>query len=288
MLAEICKTIPSEYYINNENMLTANVFGSMKYLPPNILLLPFLDRAINFTGSSITALKDWVKIRKKIKTVQYYFWPKLSNKKIPDLILHFYDAKNNLISCAVVENKYYSPKNNKNGEDQLDNYYSEIKKGGFFKYLDHKAIIPVSDKCLKLLFYITLHSQVPKEFIESIDSSKMPINEHLYFWLSWADVHHCVVDSLKSFNLPFESMALLNDLLILLNQKGFNMFFGWDSINEFLVQINSKYSSILLDIFPKSFYFDYLKFFDQYFNSFKCLLSNNSIFFKDNTIDPNC
>ena len=57
-----------------EDLLTSNVFGLMKYLPLDLILLPFLALAKNpFSGQT---LSNWLKDVAGVK--EWYFWRPLS------------------------------------------------------------------------------------------------------------------------------------------------------------------------------------------------------------------
>ena len=87
-----------------EDLLTSNIFGCMRYLPPKKVLLPFLHTACSLYGNTFTIPEGIVKIH-------YSFWPWLNLKSCipcePDLVLGL-ETEGKHINLVAIEAKYYS------------------------------------------------------------------------------------------------------------------------------------------------------------------------------------
>ena len=77
-----------------EDLLTSNIFGLLKYLPCELILLPFLSLSRNPLSSN-AYLKDWLKDVSCVE--KWEFWKTLNFEGCylcePDLIIHLRDDK---------------------------------------------------------------------------------------------------------------------------------------------------------------------------------------------------
>ena len=162
----------SKGYEYTEDILTSIVFGTLKYLRPDAVLIPFIESAFLYDEKR-TPL--WQKLNSEgielrcYREIEYVFWTKHPKKGEPDLILvfknHIHDDEDFLL---VVEAKFKSPKSGTEDKDQLMRYYEAISddieqfseplvsgfkgKKGFIVYLtESKAYLDISasNKLLK-------------------------------------------------------------------------------------------------------------------------------------------
>ncbi len=69
MIMALLKGKLSREQVNMEDILTSDVFGLLKYLPPDVALLPFLRLAETITGKRpLSSVPDGT-------TAEYEFWP---------------------------------------------------------------------------------------------------------------------------------------------------------------------------------------------------------------------
>ena len=106
MLAALIKGKLSREQENMEDILTSNVFGLIKYLPPSEALIPFLKQAEDPEGCRpFEDLSSGV-------VVEFEFWPMIEEAGCkrcePDLILRIRD--DNGLRLVFVEAKYLSGK----------------------------------------------------------------------------------------------------------------------------------------------------------------------------------
>lgn len=92
---------------NMEDLLTSNIFGSFKYVPPEEGLVPFLARAVQVDGRR--PLEDL----SSVKSCNYIFWPNyvtIDQKGCePDLLITIDDSSIGRL-FIMIEAKYRSPK----------------------------------------------------------------------------------------------------------------------------------------------------------------------------------
>lgn len=117
-------------YQYKEDILTSTVFGTIKYLKPDVILIPFIESAFLYDENR-TAL--WQKLKLEgielrcYQEVEYIFWAWNQNYGEPDLILIF---KNHIHGdddfLLVVEAKFKSGKSGTDEKDQLARYFEAI------------------------------------------------------------------------------------------------------------------------------------------------------------------
>ncbi len=87
-----------------EDLLTSDTFGCMRYLPPETLLIPFLNKACSLWGNTLS-------IPEKIVDVHCLFWPWINtiNRKPcePDVVIGF-ELHDNQMHLVMIEAKYNS------------------------------------------------------------------------------------------------------------------------------------------------------------------------------------
>ena len=193
---------------DSEDLLTSNVFGSIKYVPYEEGLIPLFSCAESVDGSN--PLNNLV----QISNLEYDFWPRLEeegcNACEPDLLIqitHTSGAK----SIVLIEAKYKSGKSseaddNDTPNDQLarewDNlcvYATRTNSDPYFLYVTADIGFPISDIEASRLDYLRTRGK-------NID----------ILWLSWRKLHAI----LKSDEL------IINDLRDILWKQGLTFFEG--------------------------------------------------------------
>jgi hypothetical protein len=113
-----------------EDVLTSDIFGLLKYLPPRLVLWPFLQKAECFDE------RDGYKIVDQIGgfppvSADFFFWPRTRSLREPDLLLILGDDSDNR-SAMVIEVKFNSGKHDRaaiDGADDADEGYKEHGEG---------------------------------------------------------------------------------------------------------------------------------------------------------------
>ena len=113
-------------YQYKEDILTSTVFGMIKYLKPDAILIPFIESAFLYDKNRTTL---WQKLNSEgielrcYREVEFVFWAWNKDYGEPDLILIFRDhihGEDDFL--LVVEAKFKSGKSGTNENDQLVRY----------------------------------------------------------------------------------------------------------------------------------------------------------------------
>lgn len=121
------KSLGYEY---TEDILTSTVFGNLRYIRPDLVLIPFIESAFLYNEARTTL---WEKLNiagielRCFQKVEYIFWAWNQNYGEPDLILIFRDHIHGLDDLLiVVEVKFKSKKSGTDENDQLARYFEAI------------------------------------------------------------------------------------------------------------------------------------------------------------------
>jgi hypothetical protein len=94
-----------------EDILTSNVFGSFRYLPAGLALIPWLGHAEACDAAHPLVAAD-------VTDAEVFFWPKVGDRE-PDVLV-LLKAPGGMVDLVVVECKYHSGKSQAAGADDGD------------------------------------------------------------------------------------------------------------------------------------------------------------------------
>lgn len=205
-----------------EDLLTADVFGCLRYLPFEKGFQKILTKARRcFIDGDIQRLC----IKDTNRDGKVRFWPKLE-KSEPDVLIE-HGAHLIMIEVKYLSGKSGDYKSNHDNEvnmepassDQLAREYQDLKGYG-------------GNYTERSLIYLTAHRSLPEEDVkagyrELADSGCDDYKDHVY-WLSWYEVHKTVSGLLKEENKYWR--IVLCDIQRLLHRKGLRQFEGFDGI----------------------------------------------------------
>lgn len=206
-----------------EDLLTSNVFGSIKYIRPEEGLLPLLASSINSDGNAPTqALQP-------ISNVKYEFWPWIQEPKCegcePDVLITIQLVNNQKI-IILVEAKYLSDKSSLANE-------GVAPKDQLAREWDNLTRLADRQKATPILLYVTAHLGYPKKSID--DSRKEYMGKRKedmsVFWISWRKLP-------KLFSNARHQ--ILNDLVEVLRRQGLIFFEGIPKPEVFNVEWSFK------------------------------------------------
>jgi hypothetical protein len=92
-----------------EDTLTSDIFGLLKYLPPRLLLWPFLQKAECFAEAGRYKLTE--QIGEPSASARFFFWPRTTAGREPDILLMIANEKGGW-SAITIEVKWYAGKHN--------------------------------------------------------------------------------------------------------------------------------------------------------------------------------
>lgn len=196
----------------SEDLLTASVFGLIRYLPAEILLFPILERAVNIGEKTLQFNKSV-----QDKLIEFQFWPQLRFSE-PDLKMDL-GGKH----IIFIEAKFYSGKSGNGEKDQL-----------FRQFLDLKNLKLGSGS----IIYLTKHRTIPEaEIIDSVNAVRKfgdglnPVDfENNTYWLSWFDIWE--ICNSKRGTEDLLQNRVINDLCELLERLGLKHFTGFSEIKD--------------------------------------------------------
>jgi hypothetical protein len=214
-----------------EDLLTSDIFGCMRYLPAQQILIPFLMKARSFHGNSL-AVPD------RIIKIHYSFWPwlKLPGRIPcePDIMLGL-ETEGRQLHLVLVEAKYYSGLSSEEDErtepnDQLARELDNLDAVSC-TVLGWKPSLEIASR---ILFFVTQDMGIPRALLaKSLDeyTRKRHKSGDIY-WASWRFLPSILEKSLEKEAAP-ENKAVLEDMLALLLRKELRMFGGVEPVAEY-------------------------------------------------------
>jgi hypothetical protein len=217
------KSLGYEY---TEDILTSTVFGTLKYLRPDMLLIPFIESAFLYNEGKTTL---WEKLNAEgielrcYREVEYVFWTWNQNYGEPDLILVFRDHVHGIDDLLlVVEAKFKSGKSGTEENDQLVRYFEAVNND-----LENFTDSSVSSfKGRKgYIIYLT-EAEAYSEITAStkiIESRHNNIKDNV-FHLRWYQLHK-TLEEMYPFCSSFEK-TIIDDLMKFTEKLGLRDFSG--------------------------------------------------------------
>lgn len=217
MLQALLKGKLSREQENMEDILTSNVFGLLKYVPPGEGLLNYLALAEDEDGNQ--PLKYLRSLNEASQdSISYEFWPWWEELDCygcePDVVISLkISAQKKLL--VLIEAKYLSGKSS-----EADEAY-DIPTDQLAREWDNLSVRSnKSDEC-PVLIYLTAHYAYPyqdinnaiSEFREKRLNSVSPV----IYWLSWRHLYKVCENS---------QHPVLNDIKLLLGRLGLKFFDG--------------------------------------------------------------
>lgn len=199
-----------------EDLLTSNVFGSIKYVTPENGLIPLLSAAEDLNGKY--PLKDI----SQISTVDYEFWPLLNeencNRCEPDVLIHVTHTTGTK-TIILVEAKYKSGKSSEadDGEKPNDQLAREW---------DNLSVLARRKDLVPILIYITADFNFPNTDVEEaqFETKKKHDSKIDIAWISW-----------RKLSVIFEesNYDIINDLVTVLQRQWLIFFEGISVPDDF-------------------------------------------------------
>ena len=228
---------------NLEDILTSNIFGALKYLPPEDGLLPFLSHAQTLDGKHpFESVPPGTK-------VEYLFWPWHAepgcNGCEPDVELRILlpDGKKMYV---FIECKYFSGKSSEeDSEEEIVDIKQEPPIDQLAREWSNLNSFAKREGAQPLLIYLTRNIGVPRDELEASQRavlkglSKSPFS---CCWSSWHQLYE--IGPEKNSPIMADIRALL-ERLNLVFFHGISSFSPVDTINwHFASQIDSDTSRV--------------------------------------------
>ena len=209
-----------------EDVLTSTIFGLLKYIRPDMLLIPFIESAFLYDEKRT---KLWEELFSEgielrcYREIEYFFWAWNQYYGEPDLILIFRNHIHGLDDLLlVVEAKFKSGKSGTNEKDQLVRYFEAINND-----IDNFTESSVSNfKGRKgLIIYLT-EAQAHLDIAASnkIIQTRYQEVEERVFHLRWHQLSK-TTEKMYPFYTVYEK-AMADDLIMYMDKLGLRHFFG--------------------------------------------------------------
>jgi len=233
-----------------EDLLTSDVFGTMKYAGWKYGFIDWLLQSEKaYINSEFPSIHKYL-IKSEIKSIEYTFWPKLPNNREPDLAMCI-ENKDDTILIILIEAKYFSGTSDWEDDilaenlglsgnqvaDQLAGFHSmsnrELSK--WFPNIMKKGELQSDENINKLHLFITMQFCLPT-YVYHEASNHMPYSFTIpTYWLSWNSLAKCLKSVIDIDGIKDANYLLLLDLYNLLRRKKLTPFDGfkyrtWSSI----------------------------------------------------------
>lgn len=217
-----------------EDILTSIVFGTLKYLRPDIILIPFIESAFLYNEKRTSLWESLssggIELR-CYREIEYIFWPKHNKYGEPDLIIvfknHIHGADDFLL---VVEAKFKSEKSGTEENDQLVRYFEAINNN--IEGFSENAVSDFKGKKGQIIYLTEAEAYSEISASSKILESKYNIINERVFHLRWHQLFK-TIEIMYEFCSSREKL-LVNDLMEYLEALGLKEFAGISPPNIFL------------------------------------------------------
>jgi hypothetical protein len=209
-----------------EDLLTADVFGAYRYLPPTLGVVPLLARAVR--GDGLT-MKAWAAAQRiewaSLTHAQIVFWPSFEGRE-PDLLVGLGSSLGDLTLLVLIEAKLHAEQHWIEDIPQLAYYGSRLLDGELDETLEDE-LFETDLPAHRPLVLLTKGTEVPGE---ELDLARRTLSEHVedgrtdVFWVSWHVAREVAEEQLAAHEESNGSAhvgAVLSDLLEDLRARGF-------------------------------------------------------------------
>lgn len=207
---------------HREDILTSNVFSTLRLFPPFLLLRPFLATGAPELAEMITPGHR----------ARYTFWPRMDGRTEPDVLVELAaDAPLGML-LLLIEVKYLSGLSGDASEDlpEQEAASDDLKAEAASRHQlvrQGRALTKYrAELCAtRAVIYLTTHSSEPSHDIP--ESAVTPTR-----WVSWNDLARVVERALPEVPDDDLRRPQLLELLSLLRWKGFDRFRGFLQLSE--------------------------------------------------------
>lgn len=200
-----------------EDKLTGDIFGTIRYLPAEKLLLPFLRKA--YWLDPDTHQRQPLKLQFDSEP-ELIFWPRKYPGIEPDLEIIGTESSNKV--KILIEVKYKSGLSG--DDDPSESIIASKSNNQLIKQA--RALANALDSKRKLLIFLTEDGAYPQQLLDRITNilnSESRLSNIRLYWLSWHDITS-VVASLLYSGMPFFDKRITEDILKYCHRKGFRRY----------------------------------------------------------------
>ena len=224
MIAEIYGKISSSGSNLSERLednLTGNIFGTLRYLPYNNILKPFLEKSYRLTmkNQKLSIILPDIEKEPLID-----FWPKNYPGIEPDIRIKI-KSKDNSDIIIFIEAKYFSGLSSDDSEIEFPNIFFEDSKNQLIRQIKTLRENHLNER--KIEIYLTKDYVYPETIMNRVENllNDSNIKDVEYYWLSWHDITPIIKNAITKCQDEFK-LRIMSDMLNLCDKKSFNKFSG--------------------------------------------------------------
>lgn len=165
-----------------EDLLTSDVFGAYRYLPPAVGLLPFLARARGMFGRTLPEqLAEEGVSFDALRWCRIVFWPALAGRE-PDVLILAGESVRTALVAVLVEAKLHAEQHVIDGLSQVG-FYARAHAEGRFEDPELQDGLPR----LRHVVLVTKHNEMPSNAIAQAEREigEAGIANTAVFWVNW-------------------------------------------------------------------------------------------------------
>ena len=210
-----------------EDQLTGDVFGTFRYVPARMALIPFLSRAYLINANHVTRSLEIDFDREPVID----FWPWLSPPGVePDVDISVNDGSRPI--RILVEVKYKSGLSN--DDEPATTMSPEQSRNQLVCQAKALAAMPGNGGIRKILIFLTEDTVYPRAILDRVHGmiNELPGGPVELYWLSWHEIADVL--SLATNHADAFERVILDDLLQLCRErKGFRKYSGFEKLKAF-------------------------------------------------------
>ncbi len=199
-----------------EDVLTADVFGAYRYLPPRLGLLPALNHAVDETGKDFASfLRHFGVELYDLDVTKIRFWPTFEDGREPDVFVLLESTQHQQSVALLVEAKLHAPQHEIGERSQLGHYAIQHLSGA---YAEGSIAWKLPQPPRPLLF-ITKHQEIPSAELTRAraeicrEYGSLPKDEVGLFWINWGHIGEEAKRLWREYEKEVETAPWLRHLL---------------------------------------------------------------------------
>jgi hypothetical protein len=216
----------SSGYQYKEDILTSTVFGILKYLRPDMVLIPFIEAAFLYNEERTTL---WEKLKSEgielrcYREVEYVFWTSNQHYGEPDLILIFRNHIHGFDDLLlVVEVKFKSGKSGTEENDQFVRYFEAIHND--IESFTESSVSNFKGRKGSIVYLTEAEAYSDITATTTILQSRYSEIKENVFHLKWQQLYK-VLEEMQPFYSSFEK-SIADDLMKYMEKLGLRDFSG--------------------------------------------------------------
>jgi len=210
-----------------EDALTSAVFGRLRYLAPQSVLIPSLGQAVDCVSNQY--LSDYLKALSiylnDYNEADIVFWPRMAELGEPDLMIILSSSNHDVQELLlVVEVKYKSPKSGTGENDQLRRYFEAVTH--HLKRFDNDRISNFAGRVGPIVYLTEFSAAEEIQASQKEIDLKLGYSAYPIFNLRWSSIYKSLLEVGETDQ---SGKLVIEDLISLLSYLNLQHFTGISS-----------------------------------------------------------